>query len=143
MPCASRLLVTAPTFCGLKTSVMLQLAPGARLVPQVSVSVKAFRFMPLVTMSEMNTVCGPALVKVTGTGLLDMPTFTVPKFTDVGLKLKLLPVVVRNTCCGLPMAVSVKFRFPVRTPGTVGAAVKVTEQLAPGFKDEPQVLLCV
>ena len=68
----------------------------------------------------------------------------MPKLRLVGEKLipgAVVPVPVRATVCGLPVALSVTVIAPVRAPAAVG--VKITEivQLAAGATDAPQVLV--
>ena len=56
---------------------------------------------------------------------------------------ELTPVPVRETDCGLPLALSVIVREPVRVPVVVGANVALMEQLAPALTLPPQVLVSV
>lgn len=49
-----------------------------------------------------------------------------------------VPVPDRGTCCGLLLAVSVKFKVAVRVPLAVGLKKTFTVQLAPAASEEPQ-----
>ena len=68
----------------------------------------------------------------------------MPKLRLAGEKLipgAVVPVPVRATVCGLPVALSVTVIAPVRAPAAVG--VKITEmlQVAAAATDAPQVLV--
>jgi hypothetical protein len=62
--------VSIPVIVGVKVTSMVQLAPAATLLPQVSVSVKSPLAMILVTVSE----AAPVLERVTLWALLLVPT---------------------------------------------------------------------
>src|SRR5260370_9051623 len=51
------------------------------------------------------------------------------------------PIPVRLTDCGLPEALSVMLRVPVRLPDAVGVNVTLMVQLAPAATELPQVLV--
>ena len=54
-----------------------------------------------------------------------------------------IPLPTRATVCGLPLALSVTDRAPVRVPAAVGLKLTLILQLVPAFKLPPQLLLCV
>lgn len=82
-------------------------------------------------IAEMRKLLRPTFAKVmTCTGLM-VPTVWLAKFTLPGDKLAIVPVPVRATVCGLPLALSATVMVPLTVPFVVG--VKLTEivQLAP------------
>lgn len=54
-----------------------------------------------------------------------------------------IPVPLRLTVCGLPLALSVTVSVPLKVPVPVGAKLTEMVQLAPAFKLDPQVLVTV
>ena len=52
-----------------------------------------------------------------------------------------VPVPVRFTLCGLPLALSVRVTFAVRVPLAAGVKVTLIVQLAPAATLEPQLLV--
>ena len=61
---------SAPTWLGINVTVMVQLAPTATATPQSLVCAKS----PAATMLAMFSGAVPTLVRVTGKGLLVVPT---------------------------------------------------------------------
>jgi hypothetical protein len=121
-----RLAVRLPVAVGVKVTLIVQLAPVATLDPQLLACAKSPGFVPATAIEEIVRATLPLLVSVTGCEALGVPTAWL-------LKVKLLaetpatgavPVPVRLTVCGLPLALSVIVRVPVRVPVAVG--VKVT-----------------
>src|ERR1700722_9258969 len=53
------------------------------------------------------------------------------------------PVPVRDTVCGLPVALSEIEMVPVRVPAAVGTNLTVIVQTDPEFSEVPQVFVCV
>ena len=53
-----------------------------------------------------------------------------------------VPVPVRLTVCGLPVALSVRVTAAVRVPLAVGVKVTLIVQLAPAATELPHVLVC-
>lgn len=72
----------APVAVGVKATLILQLALGARVVPQVVVRVKS----PLVMVEEMKSATLSVLVSVRVCAALLVPTFCEAKVKLVGLK---------------------------------------------------------
>jgi hypothetical protein len=64
-----------PEMVGVRVTLMVQSAPGARVGPQLSVSAK----FTLAAMLEILNVAVPELVRVTGRGWLFVPTTSSPK----------------------------------------------------------------
>ena len=71
--------VTAPAAVGAKWPWMEQLAPTARLAPQLLAKAKEEVFVPVTVMLEMDNAAVPELVIVTDCDALMPRTFTVPK----------------------------------------------------------------
>ena len=130
----------APTAEGVKVTLMVQLAPGVRLVMQLLVgSTKSSGFVPVMATAVIFKVPEEAtFVNVTVVGSLVVPTVTLPKLTLVGLKPANVPVPLSATVCGLPGALSLNDSVPVRSPLIVGLKAMSTVQLAPGTRVLPQ-----
>lgn|SRR5579862_1891181 len=75
---------------------------------------------------------------------LVVPTFTVPKFSDVGLRLRATaPDPVRLMVCGLLLALSLILTVPVWGPVVVGLKVTVMVHCPFAGMLVPQVFTCV
>jgi hypothetical protein len=88
----------------------------------------------------------PLFVRVTVCAALVVPTVWLAKVRLVGEKVAtgpelVVPVPVRLTVCGLPLALSVIVMVAVLVPDAVGAKVTLIVQLAPADTLEPQVLV--
>ena len=80
-------------------------------------------------------------VSVVGSGLLELPTATVPKLNEVGENVTgLAPVPRTAIVCGLVAALSEIVTAPVFVPRTAGVNVTVILHFAPGAIEVPQVL---
>ncbi len=88
-------------------------------------------------------VTEPVLVSVTVCAALVVPTVWLAKVSEVTERLAVVvgavPVPVRLTVCGLPEALSVMLKVPVRVPDAVGVNVTLMVQLAPAATEPPQV----
>jgi hypothetical protein len=144
LPEASSATESAPTrfpLCvGVKTTLIAQLAPGARLVPQEFVSLKS----PVTANPEMLSVEVPVFVSMTLCADADDPTRVLANVKLIGFNDAngAIPVPVRLTVCGLPLASSDTDSVPVRAPPCVGVNVTETVQFAPAASVAPQVLDC-
>ena len=87
----------------------------------------------------------PVLLKVTVMGVLVVPTGILPKFKLVGARFTaaITPVPVNAAFWGLPLALSVTDRVPVRVPVAIGLKLTLILQLAPAPKLPPQLVFCV
>src|SRR6266852_1451084 len=88
----------------------------------------------------------PLLLRVTVWAVLLVPTSWLAKVRLAGERLtagaeEAVPVPVRLTVCGLPLASSLMVMLPVRVPVAVGVKVTLMLQLAPAATALPQVLL--
>jgi hypothetical protein len=85
----------------------------------------------------------PVLFRVTVCAPLVVPTLWLLKVRLVAVTpaMGALPVPVRLTVCGLPVALSVMVTEATRDPGTVGVKVTLIVQLLPAATGVPQVLV--
>jgi hypothetical protein len=135
----TRLPGRVPLTVGEKTTLTVQLAFTARLVPQLFVCEKS----PVVLMLLMERAAVPVLLRVTLWAGLLVPTVLDP---NVRLEVERVatganPVPDRLALCGLPAALSVTVMVPVRVPVAAGANVTWIEQFAPGARVVPQVVV--
>src|SRR2546425_2232068 len=118
-----------PVAVGLKVTVMVQLAPAVRLLPQLLVWAKS----PLAAMLAMFNTAVPLLVSVDVWDGLVVPMSRVPKIRlllDRVMTGARIPAPVTATDCGLPGALSVMVIDPLREPAAVGGNATVMMQLA-------------
>src|SRR5260370_18272453 len=85
----------------------------------------------------------PVLASVTVCAALMVPTVWLVKVSEEAERLTTgaeaaAPVPVRLTDCGLPEALSVMLRVPVRVPDAVGVNVTLMVQLSPAHTALPQ-----
>jgi hypothetical protein len=115
---------------GVNVTVIVQLAPAAKLLGQLFVWRKSTE---LVSMSEMLTKELPVLESVTVCGVLVKPTPSGPNVRLLGETVTTgwTPVPVRLTVCGLPLALSVMASDALREPAAVGVNVTLMPQAAP------------
>jgi hypothetical protein len=133
----------APAAVGLKVAETVQLAPAARLAPQVVVAGKS-PLLPLSRMLEMVSAAAPVFFTVTVWTALAEPTLVAAKLKLVGLNEMAgvpVPVPLRETECGDPGALSVKTTAALRAPAAVGLKVTEIVQLAPAARLAPQVVV--
>lgn len=111
----------------------MQLAPAARLLPQVVAVIWKEQLVCVCKPMEL-MVSGPVPVLVTLTvwGALVEPQRTVPKLILVGDRVTAgaVPVPVKAMVCGEPAALSVITMLAVRVPVAVGLKTTVNVQLA-------------
>ncbi len=131
--------VRVPICVGLNVTLIVQLARGATLEPQLCVWLKS----PLAVMLVMLSVVLPKLVSVTDFPGLVVPTSWAAKVTPVGDKVafgpETTPVPLREAICGLPAALSETLSAALRNPDVVGLNVTLIVQLAPAANELPQV----
>ena len=91
--------VRVPVADGVNVTLMVQLAPAAKLDPQVVVRAKLVLLVPVMVMLEIVRAPAPVLVKVTVRAALVVFTVWFPKASDVGDKVTpgTAPVPVRLT----------------------------------------------
>src|SRR5579872_2432692 len=88
---------------GVNVTVMVQLAPAARLDPQSLVSEKFWKSPPPTKMPLIESAVVPRLVIVACFGGLVVPTFTPPKLMVPGDNFTADAVPVSGTLCGPPV----------------------------------------
>jgi hypothetical protein len=105
--------------------------------------VKSPLFAPVIAMPVMLKAAVPVFVSVAAWAELLDPTIWLPNDRELADRLTAgaTPVPVRLTVCGLPLALSVMVRVPLRTPVAVGVKVTLIVQLAPAPTLAPQVLV--
>ncbi len=139
--------VLVPFDVGVNVTLMLQLPLTPRvegLSGQLLVWAKSPLLVPVIATPLMVKGAVPELVSVTVCGALVVPTDTLPKFRLVVDRLTrgAVPVPVRLTVWGLPLALSLIDRVALRVPAAVGVKVTLMAQFAPAATLDPQVFVC-
>ena len=131
-----------PFAAGANVTLIVQPAPAATLAPQLFDWVKSLEFDPENEMLVMVNAALPVVVRVTDSGVLEVPTGTLPKGTLDGetLAAEDAPVPERLTACGLPIALSAMASEAVRLPLAKGVKVMLMAQLEPAATLDPQLL---
>jgi len=132
--------VKRPGIVGVKVTLMVQLAPAARLLPQLLV----WKKFKLATMLVMVNAALPLFVSVTGSGRLVVPTVWLPVSERLGgirVTTGAAPVPVRVIVRGLPLPLSVMVTVPVLVPRAVGLKVTLMVQPEPEATPLPQVFV--
>ena len=140
--------VRVPVARGLKNTLIVQLLPDARLVPQCGFLWKSRQSVPDVAKpkgSRKLAATVPTLVSVTVCEPLLEPTVTLPKLTEGGESVSMmlpvpLPVPLSGSLCGLPDALSKMVTALDFAPGEVGVKVTLIVHEAPGAKVAGQLL---
>jgi hypothetical protein len=96
---------------------------------------------PLIVGVEMATGEVPALLTVTDSGRLVVPTATSENESVLVEIETLVPVPLKVTDCGLLLALSVMVSVPGTVAVDVGVNVTLTAQLPPAAMPVPQVLV--
>jgi len=133
-----RVPLSVPAVVGVKVTSMLQLAPAARLVPQLLVSAK----LPEAPMLVSESAVLPPFVRVTDMAALVMLRTWLLKVSELTESVAVaVPVPVPESATVWVPTLSSTERVPLSVPVVVG--VKVTEmvQLAPADRLEPQVFV--
>ena len=152
LPCGVvtlKLPVALPMAVGVKVMLMTQLAPAARLAPQVLVCAKPKLLVSVVTVIAVLF----GLLSVAVCGRLGTPTMIEPKLTAAGLK---VGATITTGGGGAGGATAVPLRValtlpaevvaetaPVGLPATVGLKLTVMVQLAFAASVAPQVVVWV
>src|SRR5437660_901588 len=131
------LALREPVAVGVKVTLMVQEAPAAsalQLLGDLLVWAKSPALVPVRAMLLMVRAALPLLVSVTAWAALVVLTCWLPKLRLVGLKLTpgaLVPLPLKATVCGLPLALSVILTLALRVPVAVGVNVTLMVQEAP------------
>lgn len=98
-----------PVTVGVKVTLMVQVSPTPRVLPQVLVWLKLVPL--LMAMEDMDSVPVPLFFRIIGTATLLVEVSWEPKISAAGVNVTagtpVAPVPVSGTVCGLPVAVSV------------------------------------
>lgn len=132
--------VRFPAAVGVNITLIVQVAPAARLEPQVFVWAKSpvtailvnvsAAVLPLVSV----TVCAAEVVPLNWSGKLKLVEERLTAGAEV------MPV--KPTMCGLPAALSVMMMDPVRLPVAVGVKLTLMTHAPPATTLVPQVFVC-
>ena len=133
--------VRLPVAVGLKVTLIVQLAPAARPVPQLFVWAKSPLFVPVIEIEFTGSDTAPQFVRVTTVAGLVVPTVRALKAIDVLESDTAVPVPVNVTTWGLPGSESVMISVPARANAAFGAKVTLTRQFAPAARAVPQVVV--
>jgi hypothetical protein len=132
--------VRLPAAVGVNVTLMVQLAPTAKLAPQVLSCAKS----PVATMLVIIKAAEPVLLNVTACGALVVPKGWLEKVRLMTDKLTTgagRPSPASTIVCGLSEALSVMVTEPYRFPGEVGAKATVIVHVNPTATLAPQVLV--
>jgi hypothetical protein len=136
-----RVAERAPDAEGLNTTLTEQVALTAKLAPQVLLEiVKSAEFVPVIATLLIEKAAALTFFSVVDFAPLLEPRLMAPNARDVGeTDAPTVPRPESATVCGLPLAVSLKFRVAVRVPVVVGAKTTLTVQLLDAARLVPQV----
>jgi hypothetical protein len=125
--------LAGPLATGSNFTVIRQEALTPRLCGQLFVSMKSEEFVPVKTMPDIPSEVVPGLDTVTLCGALAVPAGCEPKLRLEAEKVipGAMAVPDNDTVCGLPAALSLKFKLAFFMPLDSGANFIVTVQLAP------------
>ncbi len=131
--------VRLPTVVGLKTTLIVQLAPGSSEAAQVLVCVKS----PVMLMALMESATLPVLLRVTLCAALLVPRSCEEKLSDPGesVATAAVPVPLSVTAAGAGLLLLLSVSEPLRFPMVVGVKTRLMVQLAPAATEVPQLLL--
>ena len=131
--------VRLPRAVGVKVTMTEQVAPAARVLPQLFVWLKS----PVIPILLMVSVAVPVFVNVTLCAALDVFTSWSAKVKVAGDKLATGTTPAPESVMGFTATVLllVSDRVPLRTPVAVGVNVTAIVQPVPGFNPLPQLLV--
>lgn len=136
----------APAAAGVNVTEMVQVAPTARVAPQVVAVAKALLFEPVRAMLEMVSVAVPGLLSVTTCAELVVLGSWLANVSDVGVRRArgaggTVPVPLSGADCGEPEALSATEIAPVKLAAESGTKVAEMVQLAEAASVAPQVVV--
>ena len=131
---------------GVNVTEIEQLAPAASELLQVLLCAKSPGFVPPRLTLLMVKAASPLFLRVTACMALVVPVCAVnareggvSEAAGVGM---LVPVPLRATTCGDPVALSVTEMMAEKLVAEAGVKVMEMEQLAPAASELPQVFVC-
>ena len=133
--------VLVPAAVGLNVTLIRQLVPAATLLPQPLLGIKSAVLVPAIATLVMLKLTLPTLFRVTVCGALLLPTpvdGNVRLFTD---SFTMVPVPLRLTTCGLPLALSVIVTCPGLAPIAVGVNLTLIVHCAATARLLPHVVV--
>jgi hypothetical protein len=131
-----------PALAGSNDTVTLQLPFPGICVPQLLVWLKSPALLPL-KVKLVTAIVALLPFWMVRFWVLVLPTFTVPKLSDEGLRVNAVnPVPDRETVCGLPAALSATLTVAVREPIASGVNVTLIVQLDPCARELGQLFVC-
>ena len=132
--------VRLPTAAGVKTMLIVQLAPPASDVPQLLVWMKS----PVVASDDMESEVFPLLASVTVCPALELPTAceenVIAVRESVATASKPVPLKLKDIRAGVLLLVD-SISDPKLFPMAVGLKTTLMVQLAPAASDAPQLLV--
>jgi hypothetical protein len=130
---------------GVKVTLMVQVAPAARVAEQLEVSAKSAVFAPVRVTPDIDKVAVPGFDRVNVWTALVTPTVVLGKESVDGVKTACgvgagVPVPVRVEACGEPVALSVTVIAAVKLAADTGVKVTLMVQVELAASDEVQVV---
>ena len=114
--------MNAPVVVGAKCPWIVQVAPAAKLVPQLLAKTNEDTSVPVTVMLVIDKATLPMLVMVTESDVLEVPTFVAGNERLVADSVTGdTPVPLNVIVCGEVPALSVRMIAAVNAPVTVGA----------------------
>jgi hypothetical protein len=137
--------VRLPAAAGVNVTLIVQFSSAGSELPQVEVSANSAALAPVTAMLVKSKVPLPLFVRVTVWAAELVPTNWLPKVRVLRERPTPaeVPVPVRLTVWGLPVALSVNTIEAVRAPAALGVNVTLTVHWADGASEEPQSLVTV
>ena len=119
---------------GLKLTLIGQLDPWPSGLTQLLFSRKSAASEPVIVTDEIVSDPSPGLLSVTVFAEVVLPTGSEPKLRldEFTLAFGAMMVARICTCCGLPVAVSVRLSVAEAAPVLLGHRLSVTLQVLPG-----------
>jgi hypothetical protein len=131
--------VLAPTTVGENVMLIEHFVPAATDVPHVFVSPQS----PATTILVIETLTDSLFVKLAVLAVLVVPVDCPSNAMVTGnAATAAIPVPVKPTVCGLPLALSVIVNVPFSAAAIVGLNVTLIVHFAPAATDAPHVLVC-
>jgi hypothetical protein len=129
---------------GVNVTVIVQLAPAAREVPQLFVCPKLLALVPVTEMLVMVSAAVPGFESVIGNGVAAVPISVLGNASGFGLSSACgaVPVPVTVADCGEPVALSATEIDALRLPAAAGVKLTVMVQFAPAASEVPQLFVC-
>src|SRR5579859_7859531 len=135
--------LNAPAAAGLNSTETVQVAAAASVVPQVVADLmNEVAFVPVMVSEARFSVAVPEFLMVTVCAAVVEPTVVAAKLSEVGVSVTAgaVPVPVRATDCGDPVALSAIESDALNAPAAAGLNSTETVQVAAAASVVPQVV---